>query len=336
MPSESVSVEGIAYARAGLLGNPSDGYLGRTLSVILRDFEARVALEESPVLVIAAPGIPPEVYHGVDHLVESVSLAGYRGESGVSLVAAAIKVFRDYCAENDIPLEDRGFSALYRTSIPRQVGLGGSSAIATAAFRALMAFYQVEIAKEVQVRLIMSAEVDELGGVAGPQDRVIQVFEGLVYMDFSLGRYEPLDPALLPPLYLAYWPEGADASQRVHGDLRARWQAEEVGVGEALDQIADLAAAGREALLAGDHEALAHLMNENFDLRRSVMDVAERDVALVERARALGASAKLPGSGGAIVGTCADDAMRQEVGVALEEMGAVVIEPRVLAGDGVA
>ncbi len=335
-PVGPIAVEGRAFARAGLLGNPSDGYLGRTLSVILRDFEARVALEESSEIVIAAPGIPPEVYHGVDHLVESVSLAGYRGESGISLVAAAIKVFHDYCTRNEIPLEDRGFSALYRTSIPRQVGLGGSSAIATAAFRALMALYQVDVPREAQIGLIMSAEVDELGGVAGPQDRVIQVFEGLVYMDFSLGLYESLDPALLPPLYLAYWPEGAEASQRVHGDLRARWEAGEVGVGKALDQIAALATRGREALLAGDHEALAHLMNENLDLRRRVMDVAERDVALVERARALGASAKLPGSGGAIVGTCADDAMRQEVGVALEEMGAVVIEPRVLPRGGVA
>ncbi|MCK5653048.1 MAG: GHMP kinase, partial [Gemmatimonadetes bacterium] len=162
---------------------------------------------------------------------------------------------------------------------------------------------------------------------------------GLVYMDFSRevgGRYESLAPGLLPPLYLAYWPEGAEASQGVHGDLRARWEAGEVGVGETLDQIAALATRGREALLAGDHGALAHLMNENLDLRRRVMDVAERDVALVERARALGASAKLPGSGGAIVGTCADDAMRQEVGVALEEMGAVVIEPRVLPRGGVA
>jgi len=334
-----VSVEGRAFARAGLLGNPSDGYFGRTLSAILGNFEARVALEESSEIVIAAAGIPPETYHNVDHLVESVSLAGYRGESGISLVAAAIKVFHDYCTGSEILLHDRSFTAAYQTSVPRQVGLGGSSAITTAAFRALMAFYRVDIPKEVQIRLIMSAEVDELGGVAGPQDRVIQVFEGLVYMDFSRevgDRYETLDPGLLPPLYLAYWPQGAEASQGVHGDLRARWQAGEPGVGETLDQIAALAAAGREALLAGDHAALARLMNENLDLRRRVMDVAERDVALIERARSLGASAKLPGSGGAIVGTCADGAMRQEVGVALEEMGAVVVEPRVIPGDGVA
>jgi glucuronokinase len=181
---------------------------------------------------------------------------------------------------------------------------------------------------------------------------VIQGLEGLVYMDFArasvdgdgtpdrvepglpgagvTGHYESLDPALLPPLYLAYWPQGADASQGVHGDLRARWEVGEPGVGETLDRIAALAAAGREALLACDQQAVARLMNDNFDLRRQVMDVSERDVALVERARALGASAKLPGSGGAIVGSVADDAMRRDVATALEELGAVVIEPMVL------
>lgn len=41
---------GRAFARAGLLGNPSDGYFGRSLSVVLRDFQATVTLEESAKL----------------------------------------------------------------------------------------------------------------------------------------------------------------------------------------------------------------------------------------------------------------------------------------------
>ena len=53
---------------------------------------------------------------------------------------------------------------------------------------------------------------EELEIPAGLQDRVIQTYEGAVYMDFDRetvertghGLYEPLDPALLPPLYVAY------------------------------------------------------------------------------------------------------------------------------------
>ena len=35
-----------AYARAGLLGNPSDGYHGKTLSFIVRNYWAEVVLYE--------------------------------------------------------------------------------------------------------------------------------------------------------------------------------------------------------------------------------------------------------------------------------------------------
>jgi glucuronokinase len=35
-----------AYARAGLVGNPSDGYFGKTISFIIRDYWAEVVLDE--------------------------------------------------------------------------------------------------------------------------------------------------------------------------------------------------------------------------------------------------------------------------------------------------
>ena len=33
-----------SYPRAGLIGNPSDGYHGKTISVIIRNFSAQVTL----------------------------------------------------------------------------------------------------------------------------------------------------------------------------------------------------------------------------------------------------------------------------------------------------
>jgi len=41
-------IETRAYARAGLLGNPSDGYFGKTISVIVRNFGASITLWPSP------------------------------------------------------------------------------------------------------------------------------------------------------------------------------------------------------------------------------------------------------------------------------------------------
>jgi glucuronokinase len=43
-------IETKAYARAGLLGNPSDGYNGKIIAVSIRNFAARVVLEESSEL----------------------------------------------------------------------------------------------------------------------------------------------------------------------------------------------------------------------------------------------------------------------------------------------
>ena len=40
-------IETYAYARAGLLGNPSDGYFGKTISFSVRNFRARVLLYPS-------------------------------------------------------------------------------------------------------------------------------------------------------------------------------------------------------------------------------------------------------------------------------------------------
>lgn len=64
-----------------------------------------------------------------------------------------------------------------------QTGLSGSSAIVCAALSCLLDFYKVRHLVKVEVRpkLILSAE-QELGIVAGLQDRVAQVYGGLVYM----------------------------------------------------------------------------------------------------------------------------------------------------------
>ena len=38
--------ESVVYARAGLIGNPSDGYFGKTISFSVRNFSARAILQE--------------------------------------------------------------------------------------------------------------------------------------------------------------------------------------------------------------------------------------------------------------------------------------------------
>ncbi|KAF6166477.1 hypothetical protein GIB67_038214 [Kingdonia uniflora] len=110
---------------------------------------------------------------------------GYYG--GVRLIMAICKVFYKYCNDKKIELNAGNFSLSYETNIPRQTGLSGSSAIVSAALSCLLDFYEVRHLIEVEVRpnLILNAE-KELGIVAGLQDRVAQVYGGLVYMPFPL------------------------------------------------------------------------------------------------------------------------------------------------------
>jgi glucuronokinase len=109
--------------------------------------------------------------------------------------------------------------------------------------------------------------------------------------------------------------------------LLRRWESGDRETHQILGRIAALATAGREALLAGDTATFSSLMNENFDLRRRIMEIGEGDLAMVEAARELGASAKLTGSGGAIIGVLSDDEMAAGVRKRLRSLGARVVEP---------
>lgn len=71
----------------------------------------------------------------------------------------------------------------YQILSTSQTGLSGSSAIVSAALSCLLDFYKVRHLIKVEVRpnLVLNAE-KELGIVAGLQDRVAQVYGGVVYM----------------------------------------------------------------------------------------------------------------------------------------------------------
>ncbi len=301
-------VKTTAYARAGLLGNPSDGFFGKTLSATVKNFAARVVLYEWPELEIILSRQDRCQFDRIEDLAEDVRLNGLYG--GFRLVKATIKVFADYCCESDTPLTGENFSLRYETNIPRQVGLAGSSAIITAVVRALSEFYSVSISRETQANLILQTETQELGIDAGLQDRVCQVYEGLVYMDFDRdfmdrhghGIYEVLDAEMLPPLYLAYRNDLSQVSELYHSGLRGRWERGDPAVHAAMKSFAGLAEQGRQALLEADHRKLAELFDQNFDIRQQLSLLDPRGVEMVQIARSLGVCAKYAGSGGSIVG----------------------------------
>jgi glucuronokinase len=325
-----------AYARAGLVGNPSDGYFGKTLSFTFDRFYAETVLYESPYIELLPNRRDRTLYTNLETLDENISACGYYG--GIRLLQASLRQFHRYCEQNHFDLGGRYFSIRYFSNIPHHVGMAGSSAIITACFRGLMAFYGLEIPAPQLANIILSVEKDELGIGAGLQDRVAQVYQGLTYMDFNrtsmentgAGVYESLDPALLPNLYIAYKRELSEGSEVFHNNIRARYAMGDPQVVDAMQAWADLAEQVKAALLAGRKAEIGPLLDANFDLRRSIYKIHPDNLAMVAAARCVGASAKFTGSGGAIVGTYSDEPMYERLTQALEPLGIAVLKPSLI------
>lgn len=310
-------------ARVGIMGNPSDGFGGKTIACLIRNFGATVTVRESRTIeIVRHPCLDPLSFGNLVHLAELASEDGYYG--GIRLLFAACKRFYQACQQYGVRLPERNFTLQYDTTVPRQVGLGGSSAIITATFRALMEFYGVterELPEPILPTLILEVETEELGIAAGLQDRVVQVYGGLVYMDFDKdymaahghGRYENLEPELLPPMFLA-WDTHCSDSGKIHSTVRHRFEEGDWQVHQAMRNWADYADRARQALTEGDGPALAKFFDLNFNLRRRIYGdecIGKRNLLMVEVLRSLGLPAKFAGSGGAVVSLW-EDSVRVE------------------------
>jgi glucuronokinase len=141
------------------------------------------------------------------------------------------------------------------------------------------------------------------------------------------GIYEPLDPALLPPLYIAYRTDLSEVSGVFHNNIRARWEAGDESVIKAMKRVAGLALEGRECLVSGNHKRLGELIDENFDVRASIYRLDPRNVEMVRLARSLGASAHYAGSGGSILGIYHGVAMLRRLREEFARQGCRVIVP---------
>jgi hypothetical protein len=107
----------------------------------------------------------------------------------------------------------------------------------------------IGLSRDRLASFVLKIETEELGITAGLQDRVVQAYEGLVHMDFTLpvlkahdgmGVYTRLSASALPPLFLAYAADPSD-SGRIHAPVKQRWLAGDKEVVDGMNRIAALA-----------------------------------------------------------------------------------------------
>lgn len=199
----------------------------------------------------------------------------------------------------------RGLALECATTIPRQVGLAGSSATIIATLRALSRFFDAPISRFGMAEMALATEVEDLDIAAGPMDRVIQSYEHVMLLELAGTRteasYQVLDAGLVPPVLLAWTPSTGRPSGLTHSDLRARWERGDPDVLRAMAEFRNVVDRGVAAMLSGDADAFADAVDRNYELRVSVTDVTDVDARLVQIARDHGAAAKLCGSGGSVV-----------------------------------
>jgi glucuronokinase len=332
---------GVTHARAALLGNPSDGFGGATIAFELPHFAAVVDTRESQSILIEAESLRLE-FPDAAALVGAGRDRAYPAGGPAALLMATAKRFCERLADGGAALETIGFELRLRSSsIPPQVGLAGSSAIVIAGLRALCELFAHEIKRELLPGFALACETEELGIAAGLQDRVVQTYGGLVFMDFDpalvkgrgYGNYAQLDSDLLPPLVVAYRPDASGDSGLAHSPMHERYAAGDPEVVTTMAAIAALAHEGRAALQSGDRERLGSLMDRNFELRQRIYELDPRHTAMIDAARSVGAAANFAGSGGAVVAMPAAGARINELRGALAAIGRTVVMPPDAADD---
>lgn len=318
------------YSRLGLLGNPGDALGGPALAVALDNYWAQATASGSVHLRLEAPASEEAEWESLEALERRARVHGFSG--GRPLMMALLARLSRYAHEKGLESpKGRNLALSWSSTIPPRVGLAGSSALLTAALRAVCYFWGWRIPELDQVDILLRCEREDLGIPAGPQDRVAQVFEGVVFLEQQAdGRLcvERLDAQALPPLFVAIDEAGAEGTEVVHSGLRARYERGDGEVLRALEQWSALAREGRDLLRAGRGDHIGPLMDRNYDIRSSIMALNARHVAMVEAARRAGAHAKFAGSGGAIVGTCGAGHMESVIS-ALRGYGYTAFEARV-------
>lgn len=262
----------------------------------------------------------PIRYGNLQHLSQVVHKYGV-DYGARRLIVAAAAYFERTMKEADFEATST-CELNYSTTIPARLGLAGSSALILATFRALARFHGTSLRMldgdiETWPVRILAVEREMLDIAGGLMDRVAQVFQGCVFMNFSgdAPTYERLDTSSLPPLWIAYRNDSAvgECSGKVHCDLGQRFRSGDKSVVEGMKKLGNVAERGRLALKDRKRMTeLALLFRENFQLRIQLMGeeaVGVHNVGMVKTANDFGFAAKLSGSGGAII--CVADPVRE-------------------------
>ncbi len=306
-----------APGRIGVLGNPSDIYGGKVIAMAIQ-YRAYVWLKSA----------------------SSLSVKTFQGDGDANLFNLIETSFKRLWKEGWVKESNPRMKVTIKTDVPRESGMGGSTAIVLAYLDACRKMYGLDFDKSRLAEMAQKIEHKELGIVAGYNDRYIIAFGGLAFMDFTgkdvdrevwdgepYARIRPI-LGLEIPLLCGYWGVRR-SSGSVHAPIRKRFLEGDPKITQAIKQLVDLTDMGEKAIIQGDWEELGRLMNKNYQIAQEIgwaykIDDKLREIGLKHGAKA----AKLggAGNGGVMIFLCPEK--REEVTKSLREAGAKVFPPR--------
>jgi galactokinase/mevalonate kinase-like predicted kinase len=282
-----------APGRAGIVGNPTDGYGGTVISSSLAE-RASVALIPAEAMVLEVCGQKETI-----RTREDLRRTG----AYTDVAKAVLTMFEGTILEHRFHLQAN-------TSVPMRAGLAGSTAMITAILGAVLRLLEIDLNRYQIAEATRKIEFEIMGVTCGFQDQYMAAFGGLNCLDFRgkdphvpgadpvYAMVEPLAPYLKElPMILAH--TGVQRhSGSVHHGLRERWLEGEPAVIQGYIRIAELAREGKRALLSTDWECLGKAMNENHEIQRDLGGSGEANERLITAALAAGSwGAKLAGAG---------------------------------------
>jgi len=286
-----------APGRCGLVGNPTDMYGGSVISCATRE-RARCTLVSADAITLSVSG-QTQVIQSRDDLALRHD---YLDVARAVLLALEVE-----------PGRTPPFHMSADTQIPMQAGLAGSTAILAALVGCVLAHLHLCLNSYQAAELVRRIEYDVLGIVCGFQDHYMATFGGLNFMDFRgkssaqtqddatpFATVEPLQSYVAQDLPLLLAHTGVKHnSGSVHQSPRERWLAGEPAVVNGYQEVECLARRAKRALLSGDWNTLADLMNRNHAIVRDLGGSGPSNEALIAAALSGGAGgAKLAGAGG--------------------------------------
>jgi galactokinase/mevalonate kinase-like predicted kinase len=281
-----------APGRAGIIGNPTDGYGGSLISCSIKN-RAEVTIQSDKGLILESENRRKELIWRNDY---------ENKQDEFDIIRCVLRFLRLYNLKARIT---------FKSNIPVQAGLAGSTALLSCVLSAVLAYTGIKINKYELAEMNRTIELNYLKCQCGYQDAYMTTFGVLCYLDFRGKEYykdyleeiyavvENISSYVKDLPFVIVHTGIKHNSGDFHKPLRERWLDGDEAVIKGYKEIACIAREGKKALIKQNWEELAYLMNQNHKIQSSLAFSGEQNEYMIKIAKENGAlAAKLAGAGG--------------------------------------